>query len=347
MSRSWIWLQLLIGWLPVWALFSLMIYVAHGGDLYGAMRVALRMMVLAAILGVAVHRLTGRVPWPYPFQLRFVGIHLLAAAAYASTWLLLNNLVESVIHWRWVSALGPGLGPYLITGVWLYVMVAGVAYSARAAERAAQLRSLEARSQLAALRAQLHPHFLFNALHTVVQLIPVDPRAATRAAEQLAEVLRSVIDQPRELWPLAQEWSLVERYLAIEAIRFGDRLIVQSDIAAAASAITLPSFALQTLVENAIRHGAAPRIATTTLRISAKLHDQQLHLSVSDDGEGADPQAIEAASGTGLRRLRERLALLYGSRARLELNRLAQGGFCAELIIPEQAPMPVPEPEHD
>lgn len=346
-TSPWIWLQLVIGWLPIWALFSVLIYLAHGGDLTSAMLVSLRMMALAAMLGLFVHRLSGLAPWPYPFRIRFVGLHLLAAAIYAGTWLLLNFLVESILQWRWVGSLGPGMLAYLTTGFWLYVMVAGVAYGARAAERGAQISALEARSQLAALRAQLYPHFLFNALHTVVQLIPLDPRAATRAAEQLADALRSVIEEQRDVLPLADEWAFVQRYLAIEGIRFGDRLQIDAQIEPQALSAMLPSFALQTLVENAVRHAAAPRVEATTLTISASVHKHRLRISVSDDGEGADPAQIAKSPGTGLRRLRERLGWLYGGSAELRLQRAAGGGLVAELLIDQDAGSTLPEANND
>jgi len=212
-------------------------------------------------------------------------------------------------------------------------MVAGVAYGSRAAERSAQMSALEARSQLAALRAQLHPHFLFNALHTVVQLIPIDPRAAARAAEQLADALRQAIEEQRDLLPLADEWAFVQRYLAIESIRFGARLNVDTQLSDAALKAELPSFALQTLVENAVRHAAAPRVAPTTITISASLQGEQLRIRVSDDGEGADPELIAQSDGTGLRRLRERLGWLYGGSAELRLKRGNDGGLVSELLI--------------
>jgi LytS/YehU family sensor histidine kinase len=229
--------------------------------------------------------------------------------------------------------LGPGLAAYLVTGVWLYVMIAGVVYGQQAAARNAQLEALQAQSQLAALRAQLHPHFLFNALHTVVQLIPLDPVGAARAAEQLADLLRAGFESPHDLHSVRDEWALVQRYLAIEAIRFGDRLIVNADFESAAPEALMPSFALQTLVENAVRHGAAPRVGATTLRVHARLEGGQLCLKVSDDGVGAEPAALESG-GTGLCRLRERLRWLYGVSATLSLHTAPGQGLKAELRLP-------------
>lgn len=337
MPRIWVWLQLIIGWLPIGALFTVLIMSAHGIAVGEATGIAIRMVGAAAVLGVLVHRWTARLPWPHPFRLSFIGVHLLGAALYALLWLLLNSVIESLLHRHAVIVVGPGLTPYLITGVWLYVMVAGVAYATRAAMRTSELAALEARSQLAALRAQLHPHFLFNALHTVVQLIPLDPRAATRAAEQLADTLRIAIEEERDLLPLADEWAFVQRYLAIEGIRFGERLQVHTDIDAQAQAALLPSFALQTLVENAIRHAAAPRVAPTTLDIRARRVDGQLCITVKDDGDGADLEQLGHTRGTGLRRLRERLNWLYGGSATLQLNSQPQQGFVAELRVPQAA----------
>ena len=337
MPRAWIWMQLLIGWLPVWVLFTVLMMAAHHVSFAQALPIALRLMLCAAVLGLAVQRFSTWLPWPYPFRLRFLAVHLLAAAAYAVGWLLLNSALESLLIGRWVLVIGPGLGAYLVTGIWFYVMIAGVSYANRAAERTAQLTAQAARSQLAVLRTQLHPHFLFNALHTVVQLIPMDPRGAVRAAELLADVLRRSIEEQRDQLPLREEWAFVQRYLEIEGIRFGERLLVRSEIDDAALDCRVPSFALQTLVENAVRHAAAPSIDPVTLRISAQLNGQRLRLMVADDGTGADPAQIEHAPGTGLRRLRERLNWLYGGSAALLLARGADGrGLTATLDLPRE-----------
>ena len=340
MTRTWVWLQIMIGWLPVWALFTLMIVTVHNLPVQSAALEALRMMAAAAALGIFVHRFTGRLPWPYPMQLRFVLRHLLAAGVYAVAWLAAISAIESVVqsvrHGQFMLAvvIGPGVVPFLTLGVWLYVMIAGVTYGNRAAQRAAQIEALAARTQLAALRAQLHPHFLFNALHTVVQLIPVDAPGAMRAAEQLAGVLRTAIEEDRDLVALAEELAFVRRYLAIEGIRFGDRLRVHEAIDPDTLSIPVPSFALQTLVENAVRHGAAPRVETTTLTIATHIVSSALVISVADDGAGAAHGVLDAPTGTGLRRLRERLQHLYGARAALTIDSAAARGLRATITLP-------------
>jgi signal transduction histidine kinase len=335
-------LSLLFAWLPVGALMAVMVASAHGIGIGGATGLALRMVIVAALLGLAVHRFTLRLPWPHPLELRFVLAHLLACALYAVASLLLNSAFESLLQslsrqrLAFALVLGPGLVPYLVFGAWLYVMTAGVAYAHRAAQRAAQVEALAARTQLAALRAQLHPHLLFNALHTVVQLIPVEPARAVRAAEELATLLRIASDERRDVIALREEWEFVRRYLALESLRFGDRLKIEADLPDAVLDARVPAFALQTLVENAVRHGAAPRIEPTTIRVCATRAQDMLVLQVQDDGDGVAANAAPARSG-GLARLREQLDWLCGAGARLEVGSAPGRGYRIELRLPQAA----------
>ena len=339
--RRWVWLQLILGWLPVWGFFVTLMLVNHAGThLPGAAMVGLRAIACAAALGFLVQRLTERLPWPQPMRVGFVALHIVAAAVYAVAWFGLTAAVEAL----WVGVLHHGgdvlvlrlwASRYLILGVWLYAIVAGVTYANQAAGRAARAEALAARSQLAALRAQLNPHFLFNALHTVVQLIPLEPARAAQAAEQIAGLLRTTIEEDRDLVPLAEELAFVKRYLEIERIRFGERLRVHITTTAAADAALLPSFALQTLVENAVRHGAAPRVESTDVTIDGGLASGRLTLSVVDTGDGAAESNALTNGGTGLVRLRERLAALYGSAARLDAGPRTDGGYSASLSIPQ------------
>ena len=337
MSRAWVAVQLAIAWFPMWVIFTVLMMSAHGRSFPQAALGALPVMLSAALLAIPVYRLTRRWPWPHPFRSAFVFAHVAAAVVYALCWFSLISLIESAIEGQLVLVMGPGFGPFIITGMWLYFVVAGVSYANQAAQRAAQLEALAARSQLAALRSQLQPHFLFNALHTVVQLIPTDPRAASRAAEELAQALRATIDEERDLVSLADEWALVERYLAIERIRLGDRLVVDADIDEHAMEASIPSFALQSLVENAVRHGAGPRLAPTHLTISARVAGGELRLTVADDGAGATESDIAGGKGTGLRRLRERMRAIYRGRAKLDLATTLAGGFKASLSVPQGA----------
>jgi signal transduction histidine kinase len=327
------WLLLGIGWLPMWILFTLMITSVHSLPLAASAWMALRMIGSAAVLGVGVQAFTRRQPWPAPFRASFLLMHVLAAMLYAGLWVAAYGLIESLLRWRLAYVAGPGAGRFALTGVWLYLTIAAVAYAQQAARRSALVQAAAARAQLAALQSQLHPHFLFNALHTVVQLIPLDPGRAAQAAEELAGLLRAALDERRDQVTLAAEWRFVQRYLAIEQLRFGERLRIAATMPASTLDLRLPSFALQTLVENAVRHGAAPKLGDTRLHITASSSGRHLTLVVSDDGAGAEAAAIRDSSGTGLRRLRERLACLYGNSAALEVD-ASPHGVTATLRLP-------------
>lgn len=334
MPRAWVWLQLVIGWLPVWGLFIAMIATVHGsGPTWQVVGAATRMVLTGAVLMPVVRRVVARLPWPHPMRVPFVLVHLGAALGFGLAWFALNVAIESQFSSAAVLIFGAILAPFLLLGVWLYVMMAGVMYAGEAATRAARAEAAAAEARLAALRGQLNPHFLFNALHSVVQLTAIAPERAARAAEDLAALLRTAIDEDRDVVALRDEWRFVERYLALERMRFGDRLQLRTSLDEAAMDAELPAFALQTLVENAVRHAAAPRVEPTVLAIEARRTAGTLQLTVRDDGAGAPAGALAGGTGTGLQRLRDRLAARYGTSASLTLAN-AEPGVRATLTIP-------------
>jgi LytS/YehU family sensor histidine kinase len=299
--------------------------------------------VVAAVAGIStglatallVFLLVRRVPWPRPFRLRFAAVHLVGAPLAAATWTVTASALQSLLAGG--SLLGyvvDRADESLVIGVIFYAIVAGVAHAVEATARAARAEAVAAQTQLAALRAQLHPHFLFNALHTVVQLIPVEPQRAADAAELVADLLRTTLEEQRDEVTLGEEWRFVSRYLAVERIRFGDRLAVRADMADGLLDARVPAFALQTLVENAVQHGAAPRVAATEIVVTAAGSASELTLSVRNTGDREPAGAARPGSGTGLARLRERLAVLYGSAARLVCRPGADGGYEAVLVVP-------------
>jgi len=297
-------------------------------------------------IAFVVYHLVRRVPWPRPFRLRFAALHLVAAPLAGLAWYALSTALEALVP-DWESDLtGPRrVIEMVMIGSFFYALVIGISYAAEGAARAARAEALAARTQLAALRAQVQPHFLFNALHTVVQLIPIEPARAADAAEQVAALLRATLEDDRDVVSLHDEWTFVSRYLALERLRFGDRLRVHAEIDPALLDARVPSFAVQTLVENAVRHGAAPRIAPTDVTVSATRSATALTLRVHDTGDGPSraQRAADATGGgngggdgggTGLARLRDRLAVLYGDRSRLTTAPGPAGGFDAVLVIP-------------
>jgi hypothetical protein len=189
---------------------------------------------------------------------------------------------------------------------------------------AAQLAERLAQAQLAALKMQLHPHFLFNTLHTVGVLIrKQEPAAALRVLSGLGDLLRLALDDDgRQQVALREEQAFLLRYLDLERVRFQDRLTVDWDVPPALLGAQVPNLILQPLVENALRHGLAPKAAPGHLRISAAAAEGRLTLTVQDDGVG--PRKGWQA-GTGLRNVRERLQRLYPDDHVFAIEPLAQG----------------------
>lgn len=210
-------------------------------------------------------------------------------------------------------------------------------------DRDAQAARLEAQlsaAKLSALEAQVQPHFLFNSLHTIASLAR-DGRNAdvVRLIADLSELLRAVTDQHQSTRPLADEAALAQRYLDIQQVRFGDRLRVSVDIAAAAQRIPVPTLTLQPLVDNAIRHGISHVVRGGAIAIRATTDATSLIVTVEDDGVGApDGWSLAASDGTGLKNLRSRLALLYGDRAELDASTRPGGGFRVAVRVPKGSP---------
>lgn len=199
--------------------------------------------------------------------------------------------------------------------------------------RSAQLEAQLAQAQLAALRMQLHPHFLFNTLHAISELIHQKPAAAERMIVRLSEFLRLTLDQSNiaEV-TLRQELDFLHRYLGIEKIRFEDRMQVDIQADPATLEAAVPNFLLQPLVENALRHGLAHRLEGGLLRIGSRRINGRLALSVWDNGPG--PGCKQIIPGYGLGLTQERLQRLYGGDHRLELRACEGGGCEVEIEIP-------------
>lgn len=201
---------------------------------------------------------------------------------------------------------------------------------------AARLESQLHQTRLQALRSQLRPHFLFNTLNAISTLIHEDPKAADRMVTMLADLLRQgLTDSSKQLVPLGEELELVDTYLAIEKVRFGPRLQVSRDVALDTLELPVPHFLLQPLVENALRHGLAPRATPGTVWIGAHVDDGRLVLTVADDGVGA-PSAASLREGVGLGAARARLEQLYGGEASLAHGPRPGGGFEVVLRLPVQ-----------
>jgi len=203
---------------------------------------------------------------------------------------------------------------------------------------AAQLNSQLVRSQLQALKMELHPHFLFNTLNAISELIHEDRGAAERMVIGLGQLLRLSLDTSSEVEvPLHQELRFAQLYLDIEKMRFDERLQITFDIDPDIRDALVPNLLLQPLVENSIKHGIVPRREPGQITLSAKRQSGYLILTVTDNGGGsADDHSREASprEGIGLRTTRERLQKLYGSDQSLQFIRQPGRGAQASIRVP-------------
>jgi two-component system, LytTR family, sensor kinase len=193
-------------------------------------------------------------------------------------------------------------------------------------------------ARLALLQRQLHPHFLFNALQAISTLLHRDPATADRLLVRLSDLLRAMLDDASgQMLALRTELDLTRKYLDIEQVRFGSRLHVEWRVDEAVLDVPVPSLVVLPLVENAIRHGLAPRVGPGRLTIGARADGAALLLSVEDDGLGA---TLPLAHGLGVGNTRERLTALYGERAGLDIDTSSQHGFRVTVRIPLAAERP-------
>ena len=231
----------------------------------------------------------------------------------------------------------------ILTNLFTFCMIVGgwhaLDYYRRYRQRelqAAHLESQLARAELATLKMQLHPHFLFNTLHAIATLMYRDVGAADRMLTRLSELLRASLDraEAQEI-PLAEEIEFVEKYLFIEQARFGERLRVEIDADPEVREALVPSFVLQPFVENAIKHAVAPRSGPGRIAVRAWAEGDALRLYVRDDGPGL--AAASGGPGVGLANTRARLDHLYGTAYALDL-RDAGPGLLVDLTLPLRWP---------
>lgn len=203
---------------------------------------------------------------------------------------------------------------------------------------AARLETRLAHAELEALRAQLHPHFLFNTLNAIASLMRTDVAAAEQMLTQLGEMLRVMIEQggTQEV-SVADEVEFLERYLAIERVRFSDRLVADVTVDPAVYGAAIPHLLLQPLVENAIRHGIGPRPSGGRVTVALSRVAQQLTCQVRDDGVGLPEGRTRGREGVGLGNTRARLQQLYGAQHRFDIVAGDGGGVAVLIAIPYHA----------
>jgi len=231
-----------------------------------------------------------------------------------------------------------------------YFIVAAICFAyehfVRSREQEAQAQALRAelaQAQLQALRMQVNPHFLFNTLNAIAVLVRGgETKKAGRTLRLLSDLLRATFKGADvQMVPLREEIDLVERYLEIEQVRFGERLQVEIDVDPATSEVPVPYLLLQPLVENAVRHGIAPHAEAGIVRVTAAPvpddESEQIELTVADSGSGfpnTDPDAATEEDGVGLSNTMRRLDTLYGPHHTFELGTAAEGGARVTIRVP-------------
>jgi signal transduction histidine kinase len=306
--------------------------------------------LLYAVLTPVVFRASRRFPLERPHLAGNIVLHVLGALGMCVAWAALGTLLRLGIFPPAAGATAQkvwlGFVSWVFTtlpfGVGVYFALVGIQHSffyfAQARERETQAARLAAQlseARLGALRMQLNPHFLFNSLNAITVLVrDRDTAAASRMLELLSEVLRQVLrtEETHET-ALSRELEFLERYLAIEQVRFSDRLHPRLEIDPAVARAAVPRFLLQPLVENALRHGIARRAGAGLVHVSAHREGEQLVLTVRDDGPGL-PTAPDAGGGVGLSNTRARLAALYGGDATLAVANAEGGGVISTVRLP-------------
>jgi two-component system, LytTR family, sensor kinase len=241
---------------------------------------------------------------------------------------LITNAFGSMYLWG-------SLVYWLIVGAWL-----AFSYYERLLTSELRRERLERRfseARLNALRLQLDPHFLFNALNTVSAQVDRDPRLARRMIEHLGDLLRlSLESKDRQEVALVEELAFLEHYLAIQRIRFGDNLRVKTEVAPEVRHASVPSLILQPLVENAVRHGLASRAGGGTVIVTARPAGDRLEIRVQDDGVGLPPGwQLDTGAGVGLSVTRERIAELHpNGSSRFSVSPRVGGGTDVAIELP-------------
>jgi signal transduction histidine kinase len=303
--------------------------------------------LLYALLTPGVFFFARRWPITRPHLVRRTVLHIALSIIFSALWAAGGTLLKVLLQ---PHSFQHGVAQFAVSwfvgtlpfGCALYLGMVGVEHAIRyfteARAREVQLARLSEQlstARLSALKAQLNPHFLFNALNTIAVLMREgDSAGATRVMEQLSDVLRLTLSRNNENEvTLEDELELVREYLEVERARFSDRLRPVFDVDADTLFAAVPSFALQHLVENAIRHGIARRSDAGRIAISARRDGGTLEVTVTDDGPGISDGSADV-DGHGLANTRERLRTLYGERASLEVSAAPSRGTVARLRVP-------------
>jgi hypothetical protein len=334
-------------WLFVLLIFLPILIDRHVGEPWSSVALDGGTVVVSMLFAMPMFALFRRtVDWPQGIRsVVLIAAVIITAIANVIFDLIFQGFVANHLEAAWQSlpsdlgrAYPSALNYTLVFGVnmALFQVIFARRTTVKQELQLSEARSAAQQAQLAALRYQLNPHFLFNALNSISALIVTRRNEdAERMTEKLSSFLRTSLSaDPGELVPLEEELSLIEEYLDIESVRFGERLNVTVECSREASEALVPSFLVQPLVENAIKHGVAPSRQPTNISINAVVEEGELCILVRNcipDGERQKPRG---RAGVGLLNVRRRLEAVYGKRASLTTEP-DEDRFVARICIPE------------
>jgi hypothetical protein len=284
---------------------------------------------------------------------RAVPVHLLAGTAVSAAWAAFHIVIDTSFAGTYASVKWSSFPRLIFVNIdkelLVYSIIVVISHAADYYQRYREGELRASQAQLQALKMQLHPHFLFNALHSISALVHTDPDAADKMIARLGDFLRLTLESSAaQVVPLRQEIEFLNCYLEIERIRFRDRLTTRIDVAPQVLDCPVPNLILQPIVENAIRHGVSQRAAHGHVEVRAARAGAALRLEVRDNGRGLPEGAAAAPApgtkggGVGLANTRARLQQLYGADYRFELANDPAGGAVVTLEIPLRGAAPEP-----
>lgn len=339
----------------IWSTLGVLYFVlalVFGMTPWDRLQVFGMVIIFGFMAGGIVQHVTVRT-WNLPAWKRYfyVSVTVVIVSAFlALVELPIENLTKNYSRYiaSWQDDFQKTLGTYLFAAAQYFILVIWVhaffvAYvwtmlrTQELVEKERRLAAAESQAQkavLSALRAQVNPHFLFNALNAIAALIGSNRNAeAEEALLRLSEFFRASLSaERRQLLSVADELEMLEAYLEMEQIRFPDRLDVSIDMDERATDALMPSFLLQPLVENAIKYAVAPSMGAVHVTISARKDEDALILAVEDDG-GEEPPAASAGEGVGLENVRKRIEALYGAAADMQIVK-QDPGFRVTIRLP-------------
>jgi hypothetical protein len=334
----------LVSWAPIAGLLTaLLVYSGHMSWI-PALALAAPLTLVYAFLCLAGWYLSRSFPIQHTSFSRLIILYALAALLSSAVWVLLGkgwtSLIGSLpaleeLDRRYAEQvpmlLGVGSLLFILTIAAHYLM-SGFEASREAERRALELKIFAREAELKALKAQIDPHFLFNSLNSISALTAMDPAKARKMTLLLAEFLRKSLSLgARSLIPLEEEIDLVSSYLAVEQVRLGPRLTVEKNIEAGCARSRIPPLLLQPLVENAVRHGIAGLLEGGVIRIESQRKGDRLKVTIVNPVDSDAPP--QSGRGIGLENVRNRLAMLYDSEARVDVQRDSRS-FRVELSLP-------------